>query len=215
MRYAISRALERDGFSVDVADDGEAGIGAARTSDYDVVLLDWMLPKLSGIDVCRALRAESAVPIIMLTAKETEANRVLGLELGADDYVTKPFSATELISRIRALMRRRAIDQGFDEGIRAVGGLVFDVPRHRVEVDGEAVQLTPTEFRLLSMLASDPERVFSRDQIMHHLWESAFIGDPRNVDVHIRNLRRKIEPDPANPQRLLTVRGVGYQLAPA
>ena len=214
MRYAISRALEKDGFAVDVADDGEAGIGAARASEYDVVLLDWMLPKISGIDVCRALRAESAVPIIMLTAKETEANRVLGLELGADDYVVKPFSATELISRIRALMRRRALDRGDEEGVRAVGGLVFDLPRHRVEVDGEPVQLTPTEFRLLSMLASAPERVISREEIMRHLWESAFIGDPRNVDVHVRNLRRKIERDPSEPQRLVTIRGVGYQLRP-
>jgi len=214
MRYAISRALEKDGFAVDVADDGEAGIGAARASEYDVVLLDWMLPKISGIDVCRALRAESAVPIIMLTAKETEANRVLGLELGADDYVVKPFSATELISRIRALMRRRALDRGDEEGVRAVGGLVFDLPRHRVEVDGEPVQLTPTEFRLLSMLASAPQRVISREEIMRHLWESAFIGDPRNVDVHVRNLRRKIERDPSEPQRLVTIRGVGYQLRP-
>jgi DNA-binding response OmpR family regulator len=214
MRYAISRALEKDGFAVDVAEDGEAGIGAARASEYDVVLLDWMLPKLSGIDVCRALRAESAVPIIMLTAKETEANRVLGLELGADDYVIKPFSATELISRIRALMRRRVLDQRRDERVRAVGGLVFDHARHRVEVDHGPVQLTPTEFRLLSMLASEPERVFSREEIMRHLWESAFIGDPRNVDVHIRNLRRKIEREPANPQRLVTLRGVGYQLRP-
>jgi two-component system response regulator RegX3 len=215
LQYAISRLLEKDGFAVDVADDGEAGIDAARASDYDVVLLDWMLPKLSGIDVCRALRAESPVPIIMLTAKETEANRVLGLELGADDYVTKPFSSGELVSRIRSLMRRRALDLGDDRQVRMVGGIVLDLVRHRIDIDGQPVQLTPTELRLLSLLATDPERVFSREEIMRHLWQSAFVGDTRTVDVHVRNLRRKIEREPAHPERLVTVRGVGYQLRPA
>ena len=214
LRYAISRLLEKDGFAVDVADDGEAGIDAARTSEYDVVLLDWMLPKISGIDVCRALRAESPVPIIMLTAKETEANRVLGLELGADDYVTKPFSSAELVSRIRSLMRRRALDLGDQRQVRSVGGITLDLVRHRVDVDGHPVQLTPTEFRLVSLLASEPERVFSREEIMRHLWQSAFVADTRNVDVHVRNVRRKIERDPARPDRLVTVRGVGYQLRP-
>ncbi|MGZ4181027.1 MAG: response regulator [Solirubrobacteraceae bacterium] len=214
LRYAISRLLEKDGFAVDVADDGEAGIDAARTSEYDVVLLDWMLPKISGIDVCRALRAESPVPIIMLTAKETEANRVLGLELGADDYVTKPFSSAELVSRIRSLMRRRALDLGDQRQVRSVGGITLDLVRHRVDVDGHPVQLTPTEFRLVSLLSSEPERVFSREEIMRHLWQSAFVADTRNVDVHVRNVRRKIERDPARPDRLVTVRGVGYQLRP-
>jgi DNA-binding response OmpR family regulator len=215
MRYAISRALETDGFAVEVAVDGEAGVLAARASEYDVVLLDWMLPKLSGIDVCRVLRAESPVAIIMLTAKETEADRVLGLELGADDYVTKPFSIAELVSRIRALMRRRALEQHRDREVRAIGGLVFDAARHRVEVDGRLAQLTPTEFRLLALLASEPERVFSREEVMRHLWEAVFVGERRNVDVHVRNLRRKIERDPARPERLVTVRGVGYQLLAA
>ena len=213
-RYALSRLLEKDGFAVDVADDGQAGIDAARAAEYDVVLLDWMLPKLSGIDLCRTLRAESPVPIIMLSAKGTEAERVLGLELGADDYVTKPFSSAELISRIRSLMRRRAIDVGDDREVRTVGGIVLDLVRHRVEIDGHEVPLTPTEFRLISLLASDPERVFSREEIMRHLWQSAFIGDTRNVDVHVRNVRRKIEADAANPERLVTIRGVGYQLRP-
>jgi DNA-binding response OmpR family regulator len=212
LQYVIARVLENDGFAVDVVGDGAAGIDAARAGDYDVVLLDWMLPTLSGIDVCRALRAESPVPIIMLTAKESEANRVLGLELGADDYVTKPFSAAELISRIRSLIRRRELDLGSDREVRVIGGLVLDQTRHRVAVDGRPVQLTPTEFRLLALLGSDPERVFSRDEIMRHLWESSFVGDTRNVDVHVRNVRRKIERNPAQPQRLLTVRGVGYQL---
>jgi two-component system response regulator RegX3 len=213
-RYAISRMLEKDGFAVDVVADGEAGIDAARSVEYDVVLLDWMLPKVSGIDVCRTLRAESPVPIIMLTAKGTEAERVLGLELGADDYVTKPFSSAELVSRIRSVMRRRAIDLGDDGRRRTVGGIVLDLVRHRADVEGQRVALTPTEFRLLSLLASDPERVFSREEIMRHLWQSAFVGDLRNVDVHVRNVRRKIERDAAAPERLVTVRGVGYQLRP-
>jgi DNA-binding response OmpR family regulator len=215
MQYAISRALEKEGFAVDVAADGEAGLHAAQEHEYDVVLLDWILPKLSGIDVCRMLRAESAVPIIMLTARETEVDRVLGLELGADDYVAKPFSSAELVSRIRALIRRRALEQGRHRQVRTLGGLILDATRHRVEVEGRPVQLTPTEFRLLALLASEPERVFSRDEIMRHLWESAFVGDRRNVDVHVRNLREKIERDRSQPERLVTVRGVGYQLLAA
>ena len=214
LRYAISRMLAKDGFAVDAVDDGQAGIDAARSVEYDVVLLDWMLPKVSGIDVCRTLRAESPVPIIMLTAKGTEAERVLGLELGADDYVTKPFSSAELVSRIRSVMRRRAIDLGDDRRRRAVGGIVLDLVRHRADVAGHPVALTPTEFRLVSLLASDPERVFSREEIMRHLWQSAFVGDLRNIDVHVRNIRRKIERDAAAPERLVTVRGVGYQLRP-
>jgi DNA-binding response OmpR family regulator len=212
LQYVIARVLENDGFAVDVVGDGAAGIDAARAGEYDVVLLDWMLPTVSGIDVCRALRADSPVPIIMLTAKESEANRVLGLELGADDYVTKPFSAAELISRIRALIRRRELDLAHDREVRVIGGLRFDQTRHRVEVDGRPVQLTPTEFRLLALLGSEPERVFSRDEIVRHLWESSFVADTRNVDVHVRNVRRKIERDASQPQRLITVRGVGYQL---
>jgi DNA-binding response OmpR family regulator len=212
MQYAIARTLEAEGFDVEIAGDGEAGLAAAREREFDVVLLDWMLPKLSGIDVCRMLRAESAVPIIMLTAKESEVDRVLGLELGADDYMAKPFSIAELVSRIRAVQRRRELERGRGGGTRRVGGLVFDPARHRVDVDGHAVQLTPTEFRLLALLGSEPERVFTRDEIMRHLWESAFVGDRRNVDVHVRNLRRKIEREPTEPARLVTVRGIGYQL---
>ena len=214
-RYAISRLLEKDGFSVDAVDDGQAEIDAARAAEYDVVLLDWMLPNVSGIDVCRTLRAESPVPIIMLSARGSEAERVLGLELGADDYVTKPFSSAELVSRIRSLMRRRAIDTSDDRRRRIIGGIALDLVRHSATVDERAVALTPTEFRLVSLLSSEPERVFSREEIMRHLWQSAFVGDTRNVDVHVRNVRRKIERDPAQPERLVTVRGVGYQLRPA
>ncbi len=215
MRYAIARTLENEGFAVDTAGDGEEGLAAARGAAYDVVLLDWMLPKLSGIDVCRTLREESPVPIIMLTAREAEVDRVLGLELGADDYVGKPFSVPELVSRIRALLRRTVLEQRREGRPRRVGSVVLDPARHRVEVEGRVVQLKPTEFRLLALLCSEPERVFSRDEIMRHLWESVFIGDRRNVDVHVRNLRRKIERDASSPERLVTVRGVGYQLIAA
>ena len=211
MQYVIARTLESEGFDVERAADGEAGLASARARQFDVVLLDWMLPKLSGIELCRTLREESSVPIIMLTARDAEVDRVLGLELGADDYVAKPFSNAELVSRIRAVLRRRELDRERPRLAR-VGALVLDPGRHRVEVAGEPVQLTPTEFRLLALLASEPERVFTREEIMRHLWESAYVGDPRTVDVHVRNLRRKIERDPGRPARLATVRGIGYQL---
>ena len=209
------RALESEGFDVDAAVDGEAGLAAAREQgEYDVVVLDWSLPKLPGIDVCRTLRAESAVPIIMLTAKDTEIDRVLGLEMGADDYVVKPFSTKELASRVRANIRRRALEQGRESDSLRVGGLLLDRGRHRVEVDGKVVHLTPTEFRLVALLGSGPEQVFSRAAIMQHLWDSTYVADPRTVDVHIRNIRRKIEANPTEPKRLVSVRGVGYRLVP-
>jgi DNA-binding response OmpR family regulator len=161
-RYALSRALEAEGFAVATAADGEAGLSQAREGrGYDVVLLDWSLPKLSGIDLCRTLRAESAVPIITLTAKETEVDRVLGLEMGADDYVVKPFSTRELVSRARAQIRRQRLGSGRGLDLVRVGGLVLDSVGHRVEVDGRAVHLTPTEFRLVPPLAGRPEHVFT------------------------------------------------------
>jgi two-component system response regulator RegX3 len=212
-RYALARTLEMEGFAVDTASDGQAGLDAARNGPaYDVVVLDWTLPRLPGIDVCRVLRAESPVPIIMLTAKDTEVERVLGLEMGADDYIVKPFSTRELVSRIRAVMRRQMLERQRGTSVLRVAGLTIDTSRHRVEVDGRPVQLTPTEFRLLSLLGSRPEYVHSRTEITRHLWESNFVADTRTVDVHIRNIRRKIERDPARPERLVNIRGVGYQL---
>jgi two-component system response regulator RegX3 len=212
-RYALSRALAAEGFEVDCEPDGELGLAAARANPaYDLVVLDWSLPRLAGIDVCRALRAESPVPIIMLTAKDTEVERVLGLEMGADDYIVKPFSTRELVSRIRAVMRRQMLERQRGTSVLRVAGLTIDTSRHRVEVDGRPVQLTPTEFRLLSLLGSRPEYVHSRTEITRHLWESNFVADTRTVDVHIRNIRRKIERDPARPERLVNIRGVGYQL---
>jgi two-component system response regulator RegX3 len=175
------------------------------------------MPGLLGTDICRILRSESDLPIILLTAKDAELDRVLGLELGADDYITKPFSSAELVSRVRALLRRRELDlEAAGTGAtRTLGGLRVDFARHQVEVDGGTVQLTPSEFRLLSLLAEQPERVFTREQIMQHLWQADYVGDARACDVHVSNVRRKIERDPSHPERLVTVREVGYKLVPA
>jgi len=214
---SVSYALRREGFEVEAVADGEQALAAARSSKYDVAILDVMMPKLSGLEVCRALRAESDLPIIMLTARDAEVDRVLGLELGADDYLTKPFSLAELVSRVRAVLRRRELDRTVAtvQATRVVGGLELDLVRHRVLVDGRQVQLTPSEFKLLALLAEHPEHVCSRRKIMEHLWETPYVGDQRACDVHISNLRRKIERDPAHPERILTVREIGYKLAPA
>jgi two-component system response regulator RegX3 len=214
LRDALAYTLRQEGFDVELREDGESGLAAALSDDIDLVLLDLMLPGLTGTEVCRRLRAESAVPIIMLTAKGAEVDRVLGLEIGADDYVTKPFSMAELMGRVRAILRRRDLDRtGVTGEVRRVGGLQLDPIRHRVNVDGEQIDLTPSEFRLLDFLASDPERVFSRREIMQHLWDSSYVGDQRACDIHISNLRRKVELDPSDPRRIVTVRGIGYKLA--
>ncbi|MGH3063112.1 MAG: response regulator [Gaiellaceae bacterium] len=214
VRDALDYSLRGEGFDVDAASDGEAGLRAAQAGEYDVVILDLMLPKMSGTEVCRRLRSESAVPIIMLTAKGAELDRVLGLEIGADDYVTKPFSMAELIGRIRAILRRRQLDRSGATSMLRVGDLELDPIRHEVRIGGEPKRLTPSEFKLLLLLAQDPERVFSRREIMQHLWDSTYVGDQRACDIHISNLRQKIEDDPGNPARVITVRGVGYKLTP-
>jgi two-component system, OmpR family, response regulator RegX3 len=211
----IRYALERDGFAVETAVDGEAALDRARQSRFDVVVLDVMLPRRSGLDVCRELRGESDVPIIMLTARDDEVDRVLGLELGADDYVTKPFSTAELVSRVRAILRRRRLDRESGGGAtRTAGGIHVDLHQHRVTVDGRDVDLTPSEFRILKLLIDNQERVFSREQIMEHLWDSPYVGDARACDAHVSNLRRKVERIPERPQRIVTVRGTGYKLVP-
>jgi two-component system response regulator RegX3 len=209
----VRYALEQDGFEVRALRDGDAALEAARSEPYDVVILDLMLPGMSGMDICRILRGESAVPIVLLTARDAEVDRVLGLELGADDYVTKPFSTAELVSRIRAILRRRELDRASQIGseLRA-GGLVIDLARHVVSVDGAPVDLTPSEFRLLLLLAEEPDRVFTRQQIMEHLWQTPYVGDTRACDAHVSNLRRKIERDHTHPERIVTVREVGYKL---
>jgi two-component system response regulator RegX3 len=214
IRDVVAYALRREGFEVSEAADGDTALASARGEPFDVVVLDLMLPKLSGTEVCRALRAESDVPILILTAKDEEVDRVLGLELGADDYVTKPFSAAELVSRIRAILRRRELDRrAAGSALIEAGGIQLDFARYEVRVDGRPVHLTPSEFKVLALLARDPGRVFSRRQIMEHLWQSPYIGDERASDVHVSSLRRKIERDPSRPERIVTVRGIGYKLA--
>jgi two-component system, OmpR family, response regulator RegX3 len=213
IRDAVSYALRSEGFEVETAADGKSGLEAAASGDHDVVVLDLMLPGMSGTEVCRRVRAESAVPVIMLTARGAELDRVLGLEVGADDYVTKPFSMAELIGRIRAILRRRELDRsGSAERLR-VGSLELDPLRHEARIDGEPKRLTPSEFKLLLLLAQEPERVFSRREIMQHLWDSEYVGDQRACDIHISNLRQKVERDPARPERIVTIRGIGYKLA--
>jgi DNA-binding response OmpR family regulator len=212
---AVEYALEQQGFLVTSVEDGDSALTQARTGNYDLLVCDIMMPGTLGTDVCRILRAEGDIPIIILTARDAEIDRVLGLELGADDYVTKPFSSAELVSRIRALLRRRELDRASSPGTtRALGGLWIDFIRHHVEVDGNEVQLTASEFNLLDLLTAEPERVFTREQIMDHLWRTPYVGDPRVCDVHVANLRRKIEADPTHPTRIVTVRQVGYKFAP-
>ena len=213
LRDAIGYALRQEGFDVEVREDGDSGLEAALEDSFDLVILDLMLPGTPGTEVCRRLRAESAIPIVMLTAKGAELDRVLGLEIGADDYVTKPFSMAELIGRIRAILRRRELDRAGVGSIRRVGALELDSGRHQVRIDGDLISLTPSEFRLLDLLAGEPERVFSRKEIMQHLWDSSYVGDQRACDIHVSNLRRKLETDPTDPRRIVTVRGVGYKLA--
>jgi DNA-binding response OmpR family regulator len=209
---AVEYALEAEGFDVDALADGEAALEAAREQSYDLLVLDLMLPGVSGLEICRRVRSESAVPILMVTAKDAEVDRVVGLEIGADDYVTKPFSMRELMARVRALLRRRELDRGRGGAKLVAGGLSLDLVKHEAVVDGETVSLTAFELKLLALLASEPGRVFSRREIMRHLWASDYVGDERASDLHISNIRRKIERDPANPERLVTVRGAGYKL---
>jgi len=211
---SVAYALDSEGFDVDVVGDGGQALRAARERDYDLMVLDLLLPGVPGLEVARLLRAESDLPIIMLTARDAELDRVLGLELGADDYVTKPFSIAELVSRVRALLRRRALDRdGEDDStVKVVGGLSIDLSNYTVDVDGRPARLTPSEFRLLTLLATEPDRVKSRREIMQHLWQSSYVGDEHACDVHISNLRRKVERDPRDPERIVTVRGVGYRL---
>ena len=212
----VSFMLRREGFAVDEEKNGTAALEAALANSYDIVILDVMLPGLSGTDVCRELRAESDVPILMLTARDAESDRVLGLELGADDYVTKPFSSAELLSRVRAILRRRELDRANGgAAVRRLGGLNIDLGRHEVLVDGDRVHLTLSEFKVLSLLAEQPDNVISRRELMQHLWASEHVGDEHACEVHISNLRRKIERDPSQPARLVTVRGLGYKLMPA
>ncbi|CAN5697593.1 MAG: response regulator transcription factor [Actinobacteria bacterium] len=208
----VSYALRSAGFEVDCVSDGEAALETALRGDYEVVILDVVMPKLSGTDVCRRLRARSAVPIVMLTARDGEVERVVGLELGADDYITKPFSTAELVSRLRAILRRREFDRSDGTARLELGALSIDSAEQSVRLHGEEVHLTPMEFRILTLLARDPGRVFERNEILRGVWQTSFVGDERACDSHIFNLRAKIEDDPREPRRLLTVPGAGYKL---
>jgi two-component system response regulator RegX3 len=208
----LAYMLRKEGFEVAVATDGPAGLQAFDREGADLVLLDLMLPGLSGTEVCRELRGRSAVPVIMLTARDSEVDKVVGLELGADDYVTKPFSHRELVARIRAVLRRQG-PAAEEEGTALEAGPVrMDVDRHLVTVAGAAVQLPLKEFDLLELLLRNAGRVLTRAQLIDRVWGSDYVGDTKTLDVHVKRLRAKIEPDPAHPQNLLTVRGLGYKL---
>jgi two-component system response regulator RegX3 len=213
---AVSYALREAGYEVESVGDGSAALDHARSRDYDLMVLDLLLPGTPGLEVCQTLRSEASdLPIIMLTARDAELERVEGLDIGADDYVTKPFSVAELVSRVRSLLRRRALDRSTGGTVQNVGGLRLDVARHTATIDGKPLLLTRSEFRLVALLASDPGKPFAREELVRHLWESTFVGDMRAIDVHVSNLRRKLEADPRRPRRLLTVRGVGYKLVAA
>ncbi len=216
VRDSVGYALEQEGYRVTAAFDGEDA--EAKIGDempFDLLILDIMMPGRSGLDICREVRARSAVPIIILTAKDNEVDKVVGLEVGADDYVTKPFSVRELLGRVRAQLRRRALDRSplAEAATIETAQVSIDLVRHIVRVRGELVNLTRSEFQLLRLLAAKPGQVFRRAQIMEELWQTEFDGDERACDVHISNLRQKIERDAQKPELVLTVRGIGYKFA--
>ena len=209
---ALRYNLEHEGYDVLTAPDGGSGLETARAALPDLVILDVMLPNLDGLEVCRILRRETDVPILMLTAKGEEIDRVVGLEIGADDYVTKPFSMRELMARVRAMLRRprKTASARMAEPLRS-GSLAVDVDAHQASLNGEELRLKPREFDLLALFMRNPGRAFTRDQILEQLWGHDYIGDVRTVDVHVRWLREKIEVDSSTPARIITIRGVGYR----
>jgi two-component system response regulator RegX3 len=210
---SIRYNLEQEGFGVDVAEDGRRALERFREKPASLVILDLMLPEVSGLDVCRTIRAESSVPIIMVTAKDAEADRVSGLELGADDYVTKPFSMRELVSRVRANLRRvrMAEPPTNNDEILQGGPVELDVARHEARVRGEQVPFPPKEFELLETLLRRSGRLLTRDLLIDEVWGSDYFGDTKTLDVHVKRIRKKIEQDPHNPVHLVTVRGLGYK----
>ena len=210
---AISFLLVKEGFDVEIAASGPAAVEAFDKNGADLILLDLMLPGLSGTEVCRQIRTKSAVPIIMLTAKDSEIDKVVGLELGADDYVTKPYSSRELIARIRAVLRRGEIlDTSIDVAVLTVGPVRLDIDRHIITVDNLPISLPLKEFELLEFLMRNSGRVLTRMQLIDRVWGSDYVGDTKTLDVHIKRLRAKIEKDPANPELIHTVRGMGYKM---
>ena len=210
---ALEFLLGKEGFSVVTAATGTEALRKVEQSGIDLVLLDLMLPEISGTEVCRQIRAKSRVPIIMLTAKDSEVDKVVGLEIGADDYVTKPYSSRELVARIRAVLRRNS-GEGIENepGVMTVNGIRMDIDRHQVSVNGIPVSLPLKEFELLEFLMRNAGRVLTRIQLIDRVWGSDYVGDTKTLDVHIKRLRAKIETDPANPTLIQTVRGLGYKM---
>ena len=211
---ALSYMLRKEGFEVAVAATGPAGIEEFGRAGADLVLLDLMLPGLSGTEVCRQLRSRSQVPVIMLTAKDSEVDKVVGLELGADDYVTKPYSARELVARIRAVLRRHGEPDELVAATVEAGPVRLDVDRHVVSVGGQQVSMPLKEFELLEILLRNAGRVLTRGQLIDRVWGSDYVGDTKTLDVHVKRLRAKVEPDPGAPQHIVTVRGLGYKFEP-
>jgi two-component system response regulator RegX3 len=211
---AISFLLGKEGYESAVAENGRIALDLFKSNDFDLVLLDLMIPEVSGIDVCRTIRTTSSVPIIMLTAKDSEVDKVVGLELGADDYVTKPYSSRELVARIKAVLRRGVPDDGAaasNSGIHSIAGIRMDIERHQVTVNGNLIPLPLKEFELLEFLLRNEGRVLTRGQLIDRVWGGDYYGDTKTLDVHIKRLRSKIEVDPANPVLIQTIRGLGYK----
>lgn len=207
----LAYLLGREGFETQVVDNGLDAVTEFERNGADLILLDLMLPGQSGTEVCRQIRQNSVVPIIMLTAKDAEIDKVVGLELGADDYVTKPYSSRELVARIRAVLRRRAEPEDTESTAVAAGPVRMDVERHVVSVDGQNVSMPLKEFELLEMLLRNAGRVLTRGQLIDRVWGSDYVGDTKTLDVHVKRLRSKIEPEPSDPRHLITVRGLGYK----
>ena len=211
---ALEYQLEREGYEVERVVDGLEGLERFKSMGPDLVILDLMLPGMSGRDVCRQIRASSRVPIIMLTARDSEIDKVVGLELGADDYVTKPFSTSELVARIKAVLRRSSVEGASVDGVLEGGGIRLDRERHEVSVRGRPVVLSRKEFELLELLMENPGRVLTRDKLMDEVWGPDYFGDTRTLDAHIKRLRAKVEGRPHEPIHLTTVRGIGYKFVP-
>lgn len=208
----LSFLLNREGFEVEIAEDGQLALDIFANGNFDIILLDLMIPKVPGNEVCRQIRTTSNIPIIMLTAKDTEVDKVVGLELGADDYVTKPYSTRELLARIKAVLRRNVKDDVHeDDGVIDFDGIRLDADRHTLHVQGELVAIPLKEFELLEYLMSNVGRVLTRGQLIDRVWGTDYYGDTKTLDVHIKRLRSKIEADPAEPVHLVTVRGLGYR----
>jgi two-component system, OmpR family, response regulator RegX3 len=208
---ALSYLLRKEGYDVTVAADGDTALSEFDRSGHDLVLLDLMLPGMSGTEVCKALRTRSNVPVIMVTAKDSEVDKVVGLELGADDYVTKPFSSRELVARVRAVLRRGAVEADLSSSVVEAGPVRMDVERHVVTVNGEKTKLPLKEFELLELLLRNAGRVLTRGQLIDRVWGADYVGDTKTLDVHVKRLRAKVEPDPGVPRHIVTVRGLGYK----